>query len=125
MSLMKRLAVSIATGGLLLGALASPAAAHPVTVDQMHIADFGSGGINTQMWLSPEDHPGTVKITLKKKNAAGDWVNVATKTATYQVGWGYTYTFNPVRGQTKCKAKGVFTKANHPRLSATSDVINC
>ena len=125
MSLTKRLVSSIAAGGLLFAGLAAPAAAHKVTVNQMHIADFGSGGINTQMWLDPEDHPGTVKITLLKKNKAGDWVKVATKKAIYQVGWGYTHTFDPVKGKTKCKAKGVFTKANHPKLKATSKVIGC
>jgi hypothetical protein len=125
MSLKKRLVAVIASGGLFFGVFAAPAAAHNVTLEQMHIADFESGGINTQMWLSIEDHPGKVMITLKKKNASGDWVNVSTKEATYQPGWGYTKTFNPVAGNTKCKAKGVFTKKDHNTVKGTSDVISC
>lgn len=130
MNINKRLAATIASGGLLLtAALAGPAAAHNVKLEQMHMSEpifgtggeSGDGGVNTQMWLSKEDHPGKVMITLKMKNAAGDWVNAfSPKRATYQLGWGYTHTFDPVPGDKICKAKGVFTKANHTTVKGTS-----
>lgn len=121
----KRLISALATGALLVGGLAAPASAHNVTLDQMYIANWDSGGINTAMWLSDEDHPGLVKITLKKKNAAGDWVNIATERATYYVGRGYMHTFDPVPGNKRCKARGVFTKKNHKKVTGTSKVIAC
>ena len=125
MTLSKRALAVVAGAGLLLGGLSTPVSAHPVTLTQMHIADFGQGGINTQMWLSKEDHPGTVMITLKKKAADGSWKAVATKKATYSPGWGYMKTFDPVKGKTKCKARGVFTAKNHAKVVGTSDVIPC
>jgi hypothetical protein len=134
MSLKKRLVSTIASGGLLVAAFAGPAAAHNVTLEQMYMSaptfgtggESGNGGVNAQMWLSIEDHPGTVMITLKKKNAAGDWVNAfSPKQATYQPGWGYTYTFKPIPGDKRCKAKGVFTKANHTTVKGVSKVGPC
>ena len=134
MTLTKRLLASIASGGLLLGMLASPAAAHNVTLEQMYMSEptfgegggTGDGGVNTQMWLSIEDHPGKVMLTLKKKNASGDWVNAFDpKQATYQPGWGYTYTFKPIAGDKTCKVKGVFTKTNHNTVRGVSDPGPC
>lgn len=43
-----------------------------------------------------EQHAGTIKITLKKKNAAAEWVFVDRNTAGYAVGWGYRHTFDQV-----------------------------
>lgn len=37
--------------------------------------------IYVHAFLNPEEHPGTMRITLKKKNAAGNWVAVRTKKA--------------------------------------------
>lgn len=128
-----RLLTSIAAGVLLLGTLATPAVAHNVTLTQMHMSEptfgtggeEGKGGVNAQMWLSVEDHPGKVMITLKKKNAAGDWVNVARERATHQWGWGYTYTFDPVAGNKTCKVKGVFTRDNHTTVKGVSKAGPC
>ena len=128
MSLKKRLVATIAAGGLLLGAFAGPAAAHKVTLDQMYMSEptFGQGGVNAQMWLSIPNHAGKVMLTLKKKNSSGDWVNAFDpKQATYQEGWGYTYTFKPVSGDKTCKVKGVFTKANHDTVKGVSETGPC
>ena len=134
MTRMKRLLALTTVGTVLAGALVAPAGAHNVTLEQMHMSEpifgtggeEGNGGVNTQMWLSQEDHPGKVMITLKKKTAAGDWVNAfSPKRATHQLGWGYMYTFNPIPGDKKCKAKGVFTKENHKTVTGVSPVGPC
>lgn len=105
--------------------LIGPAAAHERTITQVFATVWEDGSINTQAWLNPETHAGTMKTTLKKKNAAGDWIKIARKKATYQVGWGYMVTFDAVPGKKKCKAVAKFTSRNHPKLSKASPVFDC
>jgi hypothetical protein len=110
---------------LIGGVLVGPAAAHKRTITQVYTDVWEDGAVHTQAWLSTETHAGTMKTTLKKRNAAGDWVNIATKKAVYAIGWGYAATFNAVAGQKRCKAVARFTSVNHPTISKSSLVFDC
>ena len=71
---------SMLVSGFLGTALIGPAAAHKRSITQVYVNnDFDP--ILVGAWVEPECHPGTMKITLKKKNADGVWVNVITKKA--------------------------------------------
>jgi hypothetical protein len=126
MKIAKPLLASAAVAGLVLGAFAGPAAAHKRSITQVYGADWPeSNEVHTQAWLNPETHAGTMKTTLQKKNAAGDWVKIATKKATYQLGWGYTVNFNSVAGNKRCRAVAKFTSDNHPTISKASPAFDC
>jgi hypothetical protein len=111
--------------GLLTGALLGPAAAHKRVFIQMYATTWEDGTVHTQAWLNPEKHAGIMRTTLKKKNSAGDWVKIATKKATFQLGWGYTVNFSPVAGQKMCKAIARHTAENHPTITKASDPFAC
>ena len=127
MNFSKRLVATAAVGALALGVLVGPASAHTRNISQVYTANWeGGGGVNVQAWLKPmEKHPGTMKLTLKKKNAEGDWVVIGRATGKYQIGWGYTHTFDPVAGQKTCKALAKFTSDGHPNVSKASDPFKC
>jgi hypothetical protein len=119
------LVVSAVAATLVGGALVGPAAAHSRAITEVYTSVWEDGTINTQAWLDRETHAGTMKITLKKRNAAGDWVAIATKKAVYQLGWGYTVNFSPVAGDKRCKAVARFTSNNHPTLTKASAAFDC
>ena len=105
-------------------ALIVPAAAHKRSITEVYVNnDFDP--ILVGAWVEPECHPGTMKITLKKKNADGVWVKVITKRANCRLGWGYTANFDALAGDKRCKAKAKFTSQNHATLSKTSDPFDC
>ena len=115
-----------AVATLIIGSLMGPAIAHTRYIDHIYTANWGEGGIHVQAWLKPmEKHAGTMKITLKKKNASGDWVFVDRQTAEYAVGWGYAYTFDQVPGTKVCKAIATFKSDNHPDLKKAKSGFGC
>jgi hypothetical protein len=126
LNISKRL-VALAVGATVLaGLLAGPASAHPRTITSVSSAVDEEGVIYVHAFLNPDEHPGTMRITLKKKNAAGDWVAVKTKKAPYGgLGWGYFTTFNDVAGNKRCKGNAKFTSRNHPTLRKASPAFDC
>jgi hypothetical protein len=129
MKLAKRLIGTAAVVGLVSGVLAGPAAAHRRVITQVYAETWVDGGtehhIDTQVWLSPEQHPGTVRTTLRMKNDAGDWVFVDRKRANFQLGWGYYARFDPIVGDESCKAFAKVTANNHPTLRKSSPAFAC
>ncbi|MDQ4145711.1 MAG: hypothetical protein M3198_18590 [Actinomycetota bacterium] len=125
----KRLIATAAVASLAIATLAAPAAAHPRTITHTYAAVWESDGqerwIDTQAWLSTETHRGKMMTTLKKTDAAGDWVFVGRKRATYRIGWGYAATFDALAGDQECKASWRFTSENHPTLRKSSAPFTC
>ena len=121
-----RMLVAVLLGCVLTIPMVGPATAHTRRITQVYTADWGTGGIHVQAWLGPmEQHPGTMRITLKKRNAAGDFVLVDQARGIYQIGWGYMHTFDPVAGAQTCRAFAKFTSNNHPNISKASDSFSC
>ena len=121
-----RLVAISAIATLAGGALAGPANAHKRTITDVSSGIDEEGVIYVHAFMDPEEHAGTMKITLKKKNGAGRWVAVRTKKAPYGgLGWGYFTTFADVAGNKRCKGLAKFTSRNHPSLKKTSPAFNC
>jgi len=78
-----RLVAISAIATLAGGALAGPANAHKRTITDVSSGVDEEGVIYVHAFMDPEEHAGTMKITLKKKNGAGRWVAVRTKKAPY------------------------------------------
>ena len=70
--------------------------------------------IYVHAFQNPEEHPGTMRVTLEKRNAAGKWVAVKAKQAYGGLGWGCFATFKDVAGNKRCKGHAKFTSRNHP-----------
>lgn len=120
----KCLVASALVAGLLGIAMIGPAAAHKRVITDVFInTDYDN--ILVQAWVEPECHAGTMNITLKKRNSAGDWVAINTKKGVCQLGWGYTTNFNPPAGDKRCKAIARFNSNNHPTLSKASPIFDC
>lgn len=126
MNFSKRLVAIAAVGMLATGALAGPASAHKRTITDVSSSVDEEDVIRIFAFLNPEEHAGTMRITLKKKNAAGDWVVVKTKKAPYGgLGWGYFTSFADVAGDKRCKGAAKFTSRDHPTLKKTSSGFDC
>ena len=74
-----RLVAMTVVGTLASGAIAVPASAHKRTITNVSSSVDEEGVIRLFAFMDPEEHAGTMKLTLKKENAAGDWVVVKTK----------------------------------------------
>ena len=121
-----RLVAMTVVGVLATGALAGPVSAHKRTITDVSSSVDEEGVIRLFAFMNPEEHAGTMKLTLKKKNAAGDWVVVRTKKATYGgLGWGYFTTFGKIAGNKRCKPAAKFTSNNHPTLRKAGPAFDC
>lgn len=126
MNFSKRLVALAAVATLATGALAGSASAHKRTITDVSSSVDEEGVIRVFAFLDPEEHAGKMRITLKKKNAAGNWVVVKKKNAPYGgLGWGYFTSFANVPGNKRCKGQARFTSNNHPTLTKTSPVFDC
>jgi hypothetical protein len=113
-------------GILVSGALVVPASAHKRTITDVSSSVDEEDVIRLFAFMDPEQHAGTMKLTLKKKNAAGDWVVVRTKKAFYGgLGWGYFSSFGKTVGNRRCKPSAVFTSNNHPTLRKSGVAFDC
>ena len=113
-------------GILASGLLAVPASAHKRTITNVSSSVDEEDVIRLFAFMDPEEHAGTMKLTLKKKNAAGDWVVVKTKKAPYGgLGWGFFTTFADVPGNKRCKPSAKFTSNGHPTLKKAGPAFNC
>jgi len=121
-----RLVAMTVVGILVSGALAVPASAHKRTITDVSSSVDEEEVIRLFAFMDPEQHAGTMKLTLKKKNAAGDWMLVKTKRAPYGgLGWGYFTDFGKVPGNKRCKPSAVFKSNNHPTLRKAGPAFNC
>jgi hypothetical protein len=72
MNFSKRLVAIAAVGTLATGVLAGPASAHKRTITDVSSSVDEQDVIRIFAFMNPEEHAGTMRLPLKKKNAAGD-----------------------------------------------------
>jgi len=124
--LFNRLVAMTVVGILVSGALAIPASAHKRTITDVSSSVDEEDVIRLFAFLNPDEHAGTMKLTLKKKNTAGDWVVVRTKNAPYGgLGWGYFTSFGKAVGNRRCKPAAKFTSNGHPTLRKAGPAFDC
>ena len=127
MNSIKSFLVLLVLGAVTAMALAIPAAAHQRSISQVQPsfpddADF----FYLHAWPNPDQaHSGVMKLTLKKRNASGDWVKVKTKTVDYAIGWGYFGDFKLVPGNKVCKGFAKWTAERHPTVRKASPPFDC
>jgi hypothetical protein len=106
-------------GSVVAVAMVGPASAHAVQVSDVSGFENPEGGVFTDVFLSRQHNgSGIVRVTLFKRNAAGDpWINVDTRRARWMDGaYGglyYQAKFPLVRGDWQCKVRARFTAPNH------------
>ena len=126
MKFSNRLVAMTVVGILVSGALVVPASAHKRTITDVASSVDEEDVIRLFAFTDPEQHAGTMKLTLKKKNAAGDWVVVKTKKAFYGgLGWGYFTDFGKTVGNRRCKPSAKFTSNGHPTLRKAGPAFDC
>ncbi|HYO61180.1 MAG TPA: hypothetical protein VEU29_04725 [Actinomycetota bacterium] len=114
-------AAAAATAALTL--LSGPVAAHEREFKWVYGASISDEEIKTQAELTTGKHPGTVRMTLKKK-VDGKWVFVKAKAATYGDDGYYTAMFSMLGGE-KCKVWAKHTAKGHKTIKKAGNWFSC
>lgn len=101
----------------------APVAAHERELEWVYGASISDTEIKAQTELSTGKHPGTVRMTLKKK-VDGKWVFVRAKAATYGDDGYYTAMFSMLGGE-KCKVWAKHTAKGHKTIKKAGNWFNC
>lgn len=121
----KRFVATAALATIAAGALAGPAAAHARQFEWVYSASTSDTEIRAQAELSTGKHPGTTRMTLKKR-VDGEWKFVAKKVARYGDDGYYTATFSMVGGgEVKCKVWAKQTAKGHAPIQKASNSFDC
>ena len=123
MGFAKRLVAAAAIATVALGAFSGPAAAHQREFKWVYSASISDAEIKAQAELTTGKHPGTVRMTLKKK-VDGEWKFVKRKVATYGDDGYYTAMFSTL-GDEKCKVFAKHTATGHSTIKKASNWFNC
>jgi hypothetical protein len=108
---------------LLLAIVAGSSFAHPVTLQVTGKKD-AQGRLRVKALLDPP-HPGSQILVRVFKRKDGAWKPIITGSLHEDSPGVYKETFDPVRGDSRCKVKGRFRRANHTTVRDWSQVFDC
>jgi hypothetical protein len=118
-----RLVAAAVLAALALGTVPGPAAAHERKFEWVYSASVSDAEIKAQAALSPGNHAGTMKMTLKRK-VDGEWRFVSSKVAGYGDDGYFTAIFSML-GDEKCKVFARHTAPNHPTIKKAGNSFDC
>lgn len=105
--------------------VSGPALAHEAGL-RMDATTNDAGEVSGVATLDPPHENTPILMILFKKRADGSWAEVARSRDAQQVTAGvYVHNFGKVRGDKRCRIKGVFKETNHNTARDISRVINC